>query len=88
MRFVKVSSEDQQAVPARHRARDLIVRQRSVVVNLIRSVPLGFGHILSTGIEAVSKAARDSGSGEQLDMPEIADGIPGVMCHPLSGLNA
>ena len=47
-----------------------------------------FGHILPTGIEAVSKFAREHGSEEALEMPEIADSILGVMCHQLSGLNA
>ncbi|MEX3015995.1 IS110 family transposase [Gymnodinialimonas hymeniacidonis] len=88
MRFVEIKSEDQQAVLAIHRARDLVVRQRTQVVNMIRSILREFGHILPTGIEAVSKFAGEHGTGEQLEMPEIADGILGVMCHQLNGLNA
>ena len=88
MRFVEIKSEDQQAVLAIHRARDLVVRQRTQVVNMIRSILREFGHILPTGIEAVSKFAREHGSTEQLKMPEIADGILGVMCHQLNGFNA
>lgn len=38
MRLVEIKSEDQQAVLAIHRARDLIVRQRTQVVNMIRSI--------------------------------------------------
>jgi len=88
MRFVEIKSEDQQAVLAIHRARDLVVRQRTQVVNMIRSIPREFGQILPTGIEAVTKFAREHGTEDQLDMPEIADGILGVMCHQLNGLNA
>ena len=88
MRFVEVKTEDQQAVLAIHRARDLVVRQRTQVVNMIRSILREFGHILPTGIEAVSKFAREHGTEERLEMPEIADGILGVMCHQLNGLNA
>lgn len=88
MRFVEIQSKDQQAVLAIHRARDLIVRQRTQVVNMIRSILREFGHILPTGIEAVSAFARKHGTEDQLDMPEIADGILGVMCHQLNGLNA
>ena len=87
MRFVEIKSEDQQAVLAIHRARDLVVRQRTQVVNMIRSILREFGHILPTGIEAVSKFAREHGTEDQLEMPEIADGIVGVMCHQLNGLN-
>lgn len=46
MRFVEIKSEDQQAVLAIHRARDLVVRQRTQVVNMIRSILREFGHIL------------------------------------------
>jgi transposase len=87
MRFVEIKSEDQQAVLAIHRARDLVVRQRTQVVNMIRSILREFGHILPTGIEAVSAFAREHGAQDQLGMPEIADGILGVMCHQLNGLN-
>ncbi len=88
MRFVEIKTEDQQAVLVIHRARDLVVRQRTQVVNMIRGILREFGHILPTGIEAVSKFAREHGTEGQLDMPEIADGILGVMCHQLNGLNA
>jgi len=87
MRFVEIKSEDQQAVLAIHRARDLIVRQRTRVVNMIRSILREFGHILPTGIEAVSAFAREHGTKDQMEMPEIADGILGLMCHQLNGLN-
>lgn len=88
MRFVKIKSEDQQAVLAIHRARDLAVRQRTQVVNMIRSILREFGHTLPTGIEAVSTFAREHGSKDQLEMPGIADGILGVMCHQLNGLTS
>ena len=58
MRFVEIKSEEQQAVLAIHRSRDLVVRQRTQVVNMIRSILREFGHILPTGIEAVSKFTR------------------------------
>lgn len=87
MRFVEIKSEEQQAVLAIHRSRDLIVRQRTQVVNMIRSILREFGHILPTGIEAVSAFARGHGTEDQLAMPEIADGILGVMCHQLLALN-
>ena len=86
MRFVEIKSEDQQAVLSIHRVRELVVRQRTQAVNMIRNILREFGNILPTGIEAVSKFAREHGTEEQLDMPEIADGILGVMCHQLNGL--
>ncbi|WP_299681875.1 transposase [uncultured Roseobacter sp.] len=87
-RLVEIKSEDRQAVLEIHRARDLVVRQRTQVVNTTRSILQEFEHILSTGIEAVSKFAREHGIEEQLEMPEIADGILGVMYYQLKGPNA
>lgn len=60
--------------------------ERTQVVNMIRSILHEFGHILPTGIGAVSKFAREHGTGERLEMPEIADCILGMMCHQLNGL--
>lgn len=57
MRFVEIKSTDQQALPAIHRTRDLVVRQRTQVVNMIRSILREFGHVLPTGIEAVIRYA-------------------------------
>ncbi|WP_254448971.1 transposase [Thalassococcus sp. S3] len=39
-------------------------------------------------LKAASEFAREQGSEEHLEMPEISDGIPGVMRHQLNGLNA
>lgn len=45
---------------------------------MIRGILREFGHILPTGIEAVSKFDREHGSEDQLQMPEIADGVLGA----------
>ena len=41
-----------------------------------------------TGVEAVSKFAHEYRTKDHLEMPEIAGGILGIMCHQLNGLNA
>ena len=43
MRFVPVKSEQQQAALLQHRARDLLVRQRTMLVNALRSHFAEFG---------------------------------------------
>jgi transposase len=88
MRFVEIKTEDQQAVLVLHRLRDLVVRQRTQVVNMIRSLLREFGHILPTGVEAVTGFAISHRDRDPLAMPELADGILGMMCHQLLGLNA
>lgn len=82
MRFVEIKPDDQQAWLAIHHAGDLVVRQRTQVVNVIRSILREFGHILPTGIDAVSNFTREHGTQEQLEMPEIADGMKWVALRP------
>jgi transposase len=86
MRFVEVKSEDQQAILAIHRTRDLVVRQRTQVVNMIRSLLREFGHILPTGVESVTAFSKRHLEGDRPNMPEIANGILGTLCHQLLGI--
>lgn len=51
MRLVEIKTADQKAVRSIHRTRDLAVRQRTQMLNMIRSLQREFGHILPTGIE-------------------------------------
>jgi transposase len=87
MRFVELKTEDQQAILTIHRTRDLVVRQRTQVVNMVRSILREFGHVLPTGVEAVLAFAKRHLDGDQPDMPELANGILGTLCHQLMGLN-
>jgi len=88
MRFVEVKTEDQQALLAIHRTRDLIVRQRTQVVNMIRSLLREFGHVLRSGVEAVSAFSKRHLEGDHPEMPDLANGILGTLCYQLLGLNA
>lgn len=87
MRFVEIKTEDQQAILAIHRTRDLAVRQRTQLANMIRSLLREFGHILPIGIEAVAAFAKRHLDGDHPDMPEIANGLLGVQCYQFLGLN-
>jgi transposase len=87
MRFVEIKTEDQQAILSIHRTRDLAVRQRTQLANMIRSLLREFGHILPIGIEAVTAFARRHHDGDHPDMPDIANGILGIQCYQFIGLN-
>ncbi|MCH7878521.1 MAG: IS110 family transposase, partial [candidate division Zixibacteria bacterium] len=50
MRFVAIKSRDQQSVLALHRTRDLLIRQRTQLVNMIRAQLAEFGIALAKGI--------------------------------------
>ena len=87
MRFVEIKTEEQQAILSIHRTRDLAVRRRTQLANMIRSLLREFGHILSIGIEAVKAFAKRHLNGDHPDMPEIANGMLGIQCYQFIGLN-
>ena len=51
MHFVAIKSPEQQAILALHRTRDLLVRQRTQLVNMIRAQLAEFGIALAKGIQ-------------------------------------
>ncbi|WP_326491279.1 IS110 family transposase, partial [Rhodovulum sulfidophilum] len=50
MRFVEIKSEDQQALLSLHRARDFVVRQRTQLINMLRSLAAEFGITIARGV--------------------------------------
>src|SRR4051794_16220261 len=64
MRFVPVKSEEQQAAILLHRVRDLLIRQRTQLVNALRSHLAEFGIVGPQGLWNVKRlvdAVRDGG---------------------------
>lgn len=53
MRFVPVKSAEQQAVLLMHRARELLIRQRTMLVNALRAHLAEFGIVAAQGIHRV-----------------------------------
>jgi transposase len=56
------------------------------VATLIRSLLCEFGHVLPTGIEAVTAFANRHLQGDRPDMPELATGVLGTQCYHFLGL--
>ena len=73
MRFVPIKSEDQQSVLTLHRARDLLVRQRTQTVNTLRSLCGEFGIVAAKGKlgQVALSAIVDNDAGEQR-LPALA----------------
>jgi transposase len=53
MRFVPVKSPDNQAVQVTHRTRRLLVRQRTMSANALRSAPAKFGIVAAQGLKGL-----------------------------------
>jgi transposase len=90
MRFVPVKSPDQQSVLMLHRARALLMRQRTMAVNALRGHLAEFGIVAGQGaknlrelIERVFASPRD-----QLGLPQLARVALGPLVLQLNNLQA
>jgi transposase len=72
MRFVAVKTAEQQAALSVHRTRDLLVKQRTQLVNMIRGLLAEFGVDIPCGIERALLMARRIADGEAPNVPAEA----------------
>ena len=70
MRFVAVKSREQQAALGLHRTRELLVKERTQLVNMIRGLLAEFGISIPRGLERAIAMARQVAEGEILDVPD------------------
>ena len=59
MRFAPIKSAEQQAVLTLHRSRDLLVRQRTMLINALRGHCAEFGIVVGLGASQCRQADRD-----------------------------
>ena len=88
MRFVPVKSEAQQAALILHRVRDLLLRQRTMLINALRGHLAEFGVVAPQGPRHVAQLAavvRDEGEGH---VPEPARRVLLVLVEQLEELAA
>ena len=74
MRFVPVKDTDQQSVLLLHRARNLLVRQRTMLVNALRAHMAEFGMVAPQGLSNVELLTKIVAH-EQGRLPELAQQI-------------
>ena len=72
MRFVPIKSVEQQAALALHRTLDLLVRQRTQLVNMIRELLAEFGIAIPKGITNALVVVRRAVAGEANEVPDLA----------------
>ena len=72
MRFVPVKSAAQQGVLVLHRSRDLLMRQRTMLLNAIRAHMAEFGIIAAQGPRNVMGLIGELRDNEEIDLPDIA----------------
>jgi len=72
MRYVAIKSCEQQAALTVHRTRDLLVKQRTQLVNMIRGLLAEFGIEIRRGITHALSLAERIAAGEMPDIPALA----------------
>lgn len=72
MRFVAVKSVEQQAVLTLHRARELLVRERTALVNQMRGLLAEYGVVLKAGVAAVRRGLPEVLETEEHHLPSLA----------------
>ena len=73
MRFVAIKTEEQQGVLFLHRARDMVVRQRTQLSNMLRGLLGEFGIVIAQGIGRAVKFAKGVLDGDLPSIPSIPD---------------
>jgi transposase len=80
MRFVPVKTEEQQAALAIHRARDLLMRQRTQLINALRAHMAEIGIVAETGREGGAKLV------EVVAEARLTGALPAEMIKALSAI--
>ena len=75
MRFVPVKSAEQQAALALHRTRDLLVKQRTQLVNMVRGLLAEFGIEMARGLHHALALAERLSAGEAPEVPALAQRV-------------
>jgi len=83
MRFVQIKTAKQQAILCQHRARSIMVGQRTQLSNVIRGLISEFGIIIRKGLESIRLFAEDIENGDAPDIPEIGQEVIRSLCDQL-----
>lgn len=87
MRFVAVKSPEQQGALAMHRTRDLLVKQRTQLVNMIRGLLAEFGIDIPRGLERALLMARQIVDGAMPDVPAEAAKVIAMLSRQVLDLH-
>jgi len=88
MRFVQIKSAEQQALLSQHRAREMLVGQRTQISNTIRGLVGEFGITIRKGLEHIRSFAEDMDSEAHINLPPIAQDVIKSLSQHLLALHA
>jgi transposase len=88
MRFVPVKSPEQQSALALHRTRDLLVKQRTQLVNMIRGLLAEFGIEMARGLHHALQLAKRLTDGHASEVPALAQRVVAGLARQIGALQA
>ena len=86
MRFVAIKSPEQQAVLTLHRSRDLLIRQRTQLVNMIRAQLAEFAIAIAKGVSHALRFVDRLLDGEAVAVPPLAAKVIRLLAEQLGDL--
>ena len=86
MRFVPVKSPEQQVAFALHRTRDLPVKQRTQLVNMIRGLLAEFGIEMARGLHHALALAKRLTDGDAAEVPMLAQRVVASLAHQIGAV--
>ncbi|MEH6633680.1 MAG: IS110 family transposase [Halopseudomonas aestusnigri] len=88
MRFVEMKSAKQQAILCQHRAREMMVGQRTQLSNTIRGLIGEFGITIRKGLESIRNFAQSIEDDNEYDLPDVGLSVMTSLCQQLLFLHA
>jgi transposase len=86
MRFVPIKTAEQQSALMMHRARDLLIRQRTMLVNALRGHLAEFGLIEAQGLHKVARLIAIVMDEKDGRIPDIARQVLKVIVNQIPGI--
>lgn len=87
MRFVAVKSKEQQTLLTMHRVRQLIVRQKAQILNVIRGLLRELGHVIGNGPVAAMRFVKAFQTDDCSDIPDLAKSVLKTLCDQIIPLD-
>lgn len=82
-----MKSKEQQALLTIHSVRDLIVRRKNQILNVIHGLLREFGHVIGNGPVAAMRFIKTFPMSGDLDMPDIAHSRLKTPCEQVIALD-
>jgi len=86
MRFVAAKSAERQAVLVLHRSRELLVRQRTMLINAIRGHCAEFGLVTAQGVRGSRDLIERIGQADSIALPDMAKAAMMLLFEQLQAL--